>query len=147
MRTFILAAATALALSACAAQDQDEPAPEPDVEATQPATDEPGEPTDDAADEPTDDGPDAPPPDAGTETVEIVDFEFAPGDIEVPVGTTVEWTQQDSSLHTVDFEDGEESGDLEQGDTYSRTFDEPGEYPYDCFYHPRMTATVTVTAE
>jgi plastocyanin len=81
----------------------------------------------------------------GEETVQISDFVFDPETLEVPVGTTVEWVQLDSSRHTVDFEDGEESGDLEEGDTYRRTFDEPGEHPYICFFHPRMTATVVVT--
>lgn len=79
------------------------------------------------------------------EVVDIVDFAFSPDDLEVPVGSTVEWVQQDDSRHTVDFEDGEESGDLEQGDTYRRTFDEAGTYDYICFFHPRMTASVTVT--
>ncbi|SNR64436.1 Plastocyanin [Haloechinothrix alba] len=89
--------------------------------------------------------PASPAPGGKSETVEIVDFAFATEDIEVAAGTTVTWLQQDDSLHTVDFDDGESSGDLETGESYSRTFDEPGEYPYDCFYHPRMTGTVTVT--
>jgi plastocyanin len=78
-------------------------------------------------------------------TIEIVDFAFQPETLEVPAGTTVEWVQLDSSRHTVDFEDGERSGDLAEGATYQRTFDEPGEHPYVCFFHPRMTATVVVT--
>jgi plastocyanin len=78
-------------------------------------------------------------------TVEIVDFSFQPETLEVPAGTTVEWVQLDSSRHTVDFEDGERSGDLAEGATYQRTFEEPGEHPYVCFFHPRMTATVVVT--
>lgn len=79
------------------------------------------------------------------ETIDIVDFAFEPDDLEVPVGTTVTWTQSDPSRHTVDFDDGEESGELEQGDTFTRTFDEAGTHDYVCFFHPRMTASVTVT--
>jgi plastocyanin len=83
---------------------------------------------------------------AAAETViDIVDFTFEPETLEVANGTTVEWVQQDSSRHTVDFDDGEKSGDLEEGDTYRRTFDEAGTYDYVCFFHPRMTASVTVT--
>ncbi len=84
-------------------------------------------------------------PPAGTTRVRIVDFTYQPGNITVPVGTTVVWTQLDQSTHTVDFEDGTTSGDMAKGDTYKRTFDKPGKYPYVCFYHPRMTGTVTVT--
>jgi len=78
--------------------------------------------------------------------VDVVDFAFEPEQTEVSVGTTVEWSYEEgSSQHTVTFDDGEESGDLEPGDAYTRTFDEPGEHPYVCFFHPSMTGTVTVT--
>lgn len=86
----------------------------------------------------------APSADAVQRTVDIIDFEFEPGTLTVPVGSTITWVQKDDSLHTVDFTDGTESGDLTQGQTYSRTFTEPGTYDYVCFYHPRMTATVVV---
>lgn len=78
--------------------------------------------------------------------VDIVDFEFDPARVEVRAGSTVAWTYDGggSSVHTVTFEDGEESGDLEPGDTYERTFDAAGEYAYVCFYHPSMTGTVSV---
>ncbi|MBD8504977.1 cupredoxin domain-containing protein [Hoyosella sp. G463] len=82
--------------------------------------------------------------DAVEETIDIIDFRFAPGTITVPAGSTVTWVQKDDSLHTVDFTDGTESGDLTEGESYSRTFTEPGTYDYVCFYHPRMTATVIV---
>jgi plastocyanin len=83
--------------------------------------------------------------DGAAEMVDIVDFTFEPEALEVTTGTTVEWVQQDSSRHTVDFDDGEESGHLEEGDIYRRTFDQAGTYDYVCFFHPRMTASVTVT--
>ncbi|WP_149359532.1 cupredoxin domain-containing protein [Lolliginicoccus suaedae] len=92
----------------------------------------------------------APPPapaqqaDPVQRTVDIIGFEFEPGTLTVPVGSTITWVQKDDSLHTVDFTDGTESGDLTQGQSYSRTFTEPGTYDYVCFYHPRMTATVIV---
>lgn len=77
--------------------------------------------------------------------VDIVDFAFSPDAVEVPVGTTVTWTQSDASRHTVDFADGEESGVLEKGATFARTFDVAGSYAYVCFFHPSMTGSVTVT--
>lgn len=89
----------------------------------------------------------ASPADEQAPAVDVVDFAFEPEEISVPVGTTVEWTytEDGSSRHTVTFDDGEASGDLDPGDTYTRTFDAPGAYPYVCFYHPNMTGTVTVT--
>lgn len=140
MRSIIVTIAAILALSACAVDGDDPPATTPETTpTTAPAATEPEQTT-----APTTETED-PAPAAGTQTVEIVDFTFAPGDIEVPAGTTVKWVQADDSLHTVDFDDGEKSGDLEKGATYSRTFTEPGTYPYVCFYHPNMTATITVT--
>jgi plastocyanin len=81
----------------------------------------------------------------GRETIDIVDFAFAPDAVEVPAGTTVTWTQSGASRHTVDFADGEESGDLAPGATFARTFDTAGSFTYVCFFHPSMTGSVTVT--
>lgn len=131
------AAATSLVLSACAVE---EPAP-----AGQTPESSSAKQTTDAAATPAPGSGEKSQQPAGEKKVDIVNFVFERGELTVPAGTTVTWTQQDSSLHTVDFEDGEKSGEMAQGDTYSRTFDEPGEYPYICFYHPRMTGTVTVT--
>ena len=78
--------------------------------------------------------------------VEIVDFAFAPDVIEVSAGTTVTWTNMDSAPHTATAEDGSfDSGELGQGESFSFTFEEPGEYPYICTFHPNMTGTVIVT--
>ncbi|HVM00730.1 MAG TPA: cupredoxin domain-containing protein [Egibacteraceae bacterium] len=83
---------------------------------------------------------------SGEAVVVVADFAFAPEEIAVAPGSAVEWTfDEGRSRHTVTFDDGEKSGDLEPGDTYTRVFDEAGTYPYFCFFHPRMTGTVTVT--
>lgn len=88
---------------------------------------------------------DAPPADEQGAAVDVVDFAFEPAETAVSPGTTVEWTfTEGNSRHTVTFDDGEESDELLPGDTYTRTFDEPGAYSYVCFFHPRMTGTVTV---
>lgn len=76
--------------------------------------------------------------------VDIVDFAFEPAEQQIAAGETVEWSQSETSTHTVTFEDGEESEELGEGDTYTRTFDEPGSYEYACFFHPQMTGTITV---
>lgn len=82
---------------------------------------------------------------AETVTVEIKDFTFTPATLEIPVGTTVTWINQDSSPHNVIAEDGSiDSGLLDQGESYSYTFEEPGTYAYTCTFHPYMQATIVV---
>jgi plastocyanin len=84
---------------------------------------------------------------AGMEvTATIADFAFDPATLEVSVGTTVTWTNNDSAAHTVTADDGSfQSGRLEQGESFSYTFDTPGTFSYHCEYHANMTATVTVS--
>lgn len=136
MRIAIPVAAAAIALSACAAPEQAPSAPTttPAPQST-PAQQGSSHHESGHHDSAT----------AETKRVPIVDFTFQPADLTVPVGTTVVWTQRDQSTHTVDFDDGTQSGDMAKGDTYRRTFTEPGTYPYICFYHPDMTGKVTVT--
>jgi plastocyanin len=82
---------------------------------------------------------------AGAGEVTIEGFNFVPETIEVPTGTAVTWTNKDTAAHTVVDEGLFESEELDQGATFSFTFDTPGEYSYICGIHPYMTATVTVT--
>jgi amicyanin len=79
--------------------------------------------------------------------IAIKDFAFDPPNLSVPVGSTVTWTNDDDTTHTVRQPDGGviDSPELDHGDTYSVTFDEPGTYDYICTIHTRMTGTVTVT--
>ena len=76
--------------------------------------------------------------------VSIVDNAFEPAEIQVSPGSSADWENTGDATHTVTFEDGEDSGELDSGGTYSRTFAEAGEYPYVCSIHPQMTGTVTV---
>ncbi|CAN5527011.1 hypothetical protein BH09CHL1_BH09CHL1_30390 [soil metagenome] len=79
-------------------------------------------------------------------TATIEGFAFLPGELEVAAGTTVTWTNNDSAPHTVTATDGSfQSGTLEQGDTFSFTFETAGEFSYFCEFHANMTATVTVS--
>jgi plastocyanin len=78
--------------------------------------------------------------------VTIQDFAFVEGIIEVPVGTTVTWTNNDTSPHTVTSVDGTfDSGRLDTGQTFSFTFSTAGEFAYLCEFHPGMQGTVVVT--
>ena len=78
------------------------------------------------------------------QTVAVIDNDYDPDDLEVSAGATVEWVIEGDVAHTVTFDD-EDSGNLDSGQSYARTFDDPGEFDYVCTIHPGMDGTVTVT--
>lgn len=83
-----------------------------------------------------------------TSAVTISNFAFSPASISVKKGTTVTWTNQDSVAHTVTENDGQAgpaSGDIDQGKSYSFTYNATGTFKYHCSIHPDMLGTVTVT--
>lgn len=78
--------------------------------------------------------------------VSIQNFAFSPGTIQVTAGTTVTWTNNDQTTHTVTADDGSfDSGDVAPGGTFSMTFTTPGTFAYHCKIHPFMTASIVVT--
>ena len=81
-------------------------------------------------------------------TVTIQNFAFQPANLQVKVGTTVTWTNQDTAPHTITFRDGSltSSALLQKGQSYSYTFTRAGTFAYYCQVHPYMTAQVVVTA-
>ena len=82
----------------------------------------------------------------GVTQVRLENIAFSPANIVVDAGTTVTWTNYDSASHTVTSDSGDEleSPLFGQNDTFSRTFDVPGEYYYHCEPHPWMEGLVTV---
>ena len=78
--------------------------------------------------------------------VDIKDFAFVPDPVEIPVGATVTWTNSDTVPHTATAQDREalQSGTLNQGDTFSQTFDEAGSFDYFCEFHANMKGTIVV---
>jgi plastocyanin len=77
--------------------------------------------------------------------VEVQDFLFQPGRIEVAAGTTVVWTNSGQVAHTVTAEDGSfESGAIEPGRSRSLTFPRTGSFPFHCTPHPFMRGVVVV---
>ncbi len=83
---------------------------------------------------------------AGVTEVSVVNVAFAPADIEVSVGATVDWINEDPFAHTVTARDGAfDSGTMEGGAVFAQTFEESGTFEYFCAIHPSMTGTVTVT--
>ncbi len=72
---------------------------------------------------------------------------YVPKDIIVVLGVnnTVTWTNDDSAAHTVTSTTNVfDSGNLNPGDTFPRTFTQPGTFNYFCRYHPWMKGSVTV---
>jgi plastocyanin len=81
----------------------------------------------------------------GGNAVTIQNFAFNPSTIEVAVGTTVTWTNQDTAGHTVTADDGSfDSKTLATGATFQQTFSTAGTFTYHCTIHSSMKATVTV---
>jgi plastocyanin len=76
-------------------------------------------------------------------TVLIKDFAFKPSAITVQAGTTVTWKNEDSTVHTVTGS-GFDSGQIQPGAEFQKTFDAAGTYDYHCSIHPSMTGQVTV---
>jgi plastocyanin len=82
--------------------------------------------------------------------VTIQNFSFSPKVVTVKVGTTITWTDKDSTAHTVTSVSGPtsfNSGDLTpSGGTFHFMFSQAGTYSYHCMIHPSMTATVIVVS-
>ncbi|MDQ3968668.1 MAG: plastocyanin/azurin family copper-binding protein [Thermoproteota archaeon] len=80
----------------------------------------------------------------------LTDDAYAPNPVQVSVGDTVTWTNDDSQPHTATSgenlnPDGMfDSGIMAPGATFEFTFTEAGEYPYFCLLYSNMVGTATV---
>jgi len=82
--------------------------------------------------------------DSATE-VKIDNFAFTPGAITIKRGTQVTWINHDDIPHTVDSTQGKfKSAALDTDQKFEFRFAEPGEYPYYCRMHPKMTGSIIV---
>lgn len=84
---------------------------------------------------------------AGTEhAVDIVNFAFSPSPLEISVGDTVTWTNQDGVPHTATGQNRDQlqSGTIPPGGTFSQAFTEAGEIAYFCEFHANMSGTIIV---
>jgi plastocyanin len=81
----------------------------------------------------------------------LTDTAYQPNPVQVSVGTTVTWTNDDAQPHTATSgqnatPDGRfDSGIMAPQATFEHTFTEAGEYPYFCLLHPNMVGTVSVS--
>ncbi|MHB8618287.1 MAG: cupredoxin domain-containing protein [Chloroflexota bacterium] len=81
-----------------------------------------------------------------TNTVSIKDFDFKPAAITIHVGTAVTWTNNDIEQHTITARDKAFNSDvINNGKTFTHTFDKTGRFEYFCQIHPNMVGTVVVT--
>jgi plastocyanin len=77
--------------------------------------------------------------------VKIDNFAFTPGVITVKPGTQVTWTNRDDIRPTVDSAQGKfKSAALDTDQKFQFRFTEPGEYPYYCRMHPKMSGSIVV---
>jgi plastocyanin len=83
---------------------------------------------------------------AATSQVSARDFAFTPASATVAVGDTVIWTNYDPVEHNVHIVNGQAGPLIGEGETYARTFTEPGRYAYFCDPHPSMTGEIVVSA-
>ena len=82
---------------------------------------------------------------SGQLSVTISNFAFNPQTLNVPRGSTVTWTNKDSTSHTVTSDSGAfDGGPLSSGAVLSFTFNQAGTFSYHCSIHPSMKATIVV---
>ena len=81
-----------------------------------------------------------------TASVNIIDLDYDPREVTVVKGAEVTWTNIGQAPHTVTAKDQAWTSELLQnGDRFSRTFDETGRFEYICTLHPNMVGTIVVT--
>lgn len=78
-------------------------------------------------------------------------FIYRPKEIEIPVGTTVTWLNEDDIQHSVTSGTPEnptsqfDTGFFEKDESASITFNEPGTYQFFCMRHNHMQGSIIVT--
>lgn len=79
------------------------------------------------------------------DAVEIADFAYKPADLTVAKGTTVEFTNEDSTAHTATAKGGAfDSGTIQPGKSSKVTLEQTGTFTYTCAFHPFMKGTIVV---
>jgi plastocyanin len=82
---------------------------------------------------------------AAAKVVELRDSTFAPAAVDVKVGDTVRFVNQDEIAHTATADGTFDSGTLDAGATFDFKAEKPGTISYVCTFHPGMTGTLTVS--
>jgi plastocyanin len=76
---------------------------------------------------------------------------YDPQDITVTIASTVQWINEDDTIHTVTSTSPDgvtdgifDSSIIDVGGSFSYTFDSAGTFDYICIVHPWMIGSVTV---
>ena len=84
---------------------------------------------------------------AGTSRITITSSAYTPASLTVVSGSTVTWTNNDNTIHTVTTEDGTiNSGDIAPGSTFSKTFMTTGTYNYHDTHNTTIMGALVVAA-
>ncbi len=82
---------------------------------------------------------------AAVTTVHIKGFKYVPDTVTIHPGGVVKFVEDDETPHTVTAADKSfDSGNLDQGKSWTHTFAKEGTYKYFCAYHTYMTGSVVV---
>lgn len=80
---------------------------------------------------------------AETHIVEINGMAFTPAALDVAVGDTVTWINNDVVPHTATAADGAfDSGAIDQGAEWSLVIESAGSVDYVCTFHPQMSGVI-----
>ena len=81
----------------------------------------------------------------GGTAVTIANFAFGPASANVAVNGFVTWTNNDSTTHTITFDNGPDCGSVAAGSSQTAQFATAGSYAYHCRIHPSMKGTIVVS--
>ena len=81
---------------------------------------------------------------AASHTVVIKSFKFSPAELNVAVGDTVVFENQDGAPHT-GTSDSFNTGRLNRGESGEVTISEAGTHDYICKFHPNMKGTIVAS--
>lgn len=86
-------------------------------------------------------------PTGSTESVSIEEYAFTPADLTIAKGTTVKFSNGDSTNHTATATDSSvlDTGTIAPGKSKTVSFERPGTFQYFCAFHPFMKGTITVS--
>jgi plastocyanin len=83
-------------------------------------------------------------PAATTQAILMKGIAFAPNQVTVHVGDTLEWANQDIVAHTATARDKSWEVNILPGRNGSMVMKAPGRFDYICRYHPNMTGEIVV---
>ena len=84
---------------------------------------------------------------AATIRIEVKGLAFAPAEVTVHVGDTIEWMNDDFVVHTATARDGQWDVKLPPHTSGQTVIRSAGKAEYYCRYHPNMKAVITVEPE